>query len=117
MDDDFKFSKYQLDLLLTKEERLAISPSVYQRLAQTDSLFMSALNSGVTGAEICSDSDRGDQINWMISMGQEFKLGLGIIGLSTAIFDRVLCATKVKTKFVFFLHFLKLILNFHPFEI
>ena len=105
MDDGFKFSKYQLDQVLTKEERLAISPSVYQRLAQTNSPSMSASNSDVTGAEICSDSDRDDQINWIISMGKKFELGISILGLSAAIFDRVLCATKVKTKFVLILLF------------
>ena len=93
MDDGFKFPKSQLDLLLAKEERLAISPSVYQRFAQTT-------------PESCSDYDRNEQIYWMILVGQESELEISIIGLSAAIFDRVVCATNVKTKFVLILFLL-----------
>ena len=109
--------KSQLDLLLVNEYRMAISSSVYQRLAQTNAPFMAI--SDVEGAEtwttICSDSDRNDMIKWIISVGKEFELGISIIGLSAAIIDRVICLTKVKTLYVHL--FLKLIFHFNPFEI
>ena len=92
MDDGLNFFKSQLDLRLEKEERLAISPSVYQSLVQTTQ-------------ESCNYYDRNDQINRIILTGQETELGINIIGLSAAIFDRVVCATNVKTKFVLILRF------------
>ena len=92
MDDGLNFLKSQLDLRLEKEERLAISPSVYQSLVQTTQ-------------ESCNYYDRNDQINRIILTGQETELGISIIGLSAAIFDRVVCATNVKTKFVLILRF------------
>ena len=109
--------KSQLDLLLVNENRMAISSSVYQRLAQTNAPFLAI--SDVEGAEtwtaICSDSDRNEQIYWMILVGQESELGISILGLSAAIFDRVICLTKVKTLYVHLV--LKLIFLFNPFEI
>ena len=70
-----KSQKSQLDLLLANENRMAISSSVYQRLAQTNAPFMAI--SDVAGAEtwtaICSDSDREEMIKWIISAGKEFE--------------------------------------------
>ena len=112
-----KFPKSQLNRLLANENRMAISSSVYQRLAQTNAPFLAI--SDVEGAEtwtaICSDSDREEMIKWIISAGKEFELGISIIGLSAAIFDRVICLTKVKTLYVHL--FLRLIFHFNPFEI
>ena len=112
-----KSQKSQLDLLLVNENRMAISSSVYQRLAQTNAPFLAI--SDVEGAEtwtaICSDSDRDKMINLIILAGKEYELGISIIGLSAAIIDRVICLTKVKTLYVHL--FLKLIFHFNPFEI
>ena len=112
-----KSQKSQLDLLLANENRMAISSSVYQRLAQTNAPFLaiSDVAEAETWTAICSDSDRDDMICLIILAGIEYELGISIIGLSAAIIDRVICLTKVKTLYVHL--FLKLIFHFNPFEI